>query len=222
MKIAILGGSFNPIHIGHCMLADSVITDLKYDKVLFIPTNLPPHKMLNNAPSAQARFEMVKLACESNPKFVAESCELDRGGVSYTYDTLLHIIDKYSSELSEKPALIMGQEVASEFHKWHKHEEIVKISDLILARRYQNCNFIDTKQFENKQTENYTGNYVDDSVFNNFKYEYTLLDNPVLPISSTEIRARIALGKSWQYLVPTEVFRYIKLNNLYGMTNERL
>ena len=222
MKIAILGGSFNPIHIGHCMLADSVITDLNYDKVLFIPTNLPPHKMLNNAPSAQARFEMVKLACESNPKFVAESCELDRGGVSYTYDTLLQVLDKYSSELTEKPALIMGQEVASEFHKWHKHEEIVKISNLILARRYQNCNFIDTKQFENKQTDNYTGNYVDDSVFNNFKYEYTLLDNPVLPISSTEIRARITLGKSWQYLVPTEVFRYIKLNNLYGMTNERL
>jgi nicotinate-nucleotide adenylyltransferase len=222
MKIAILGGSFNPIHIGHCMLADSVITDLNYDKVLFIPTNLPPHKMLNNAPSAQARFEMVKLACESNPKFVAESCELDRGGVSYTYDTLLQVLDKYSSELTEKPALIMGQEVASEFHKWHKHEEIVKISNLILARRYQNCNFIDTKQFENKQTDNYTGNYVDDSVFSNFKYEYTLLDNPVLPISSTEIRARIALGKSLQYLVPTEVFRYIKLNNLYGMTNERL
>lgn len=222
MKIAILGGSFNPIHIGHCMLADSVITDLNYDKVLFIPTNLPPHKMLNNAPSAQARFEMVKLACESNPKFVAESCELERGGVSYTYDTLLQVLDKYSSELTEKPALIMGQEVASEFHKWHKHEEIVKISNLILARRYQNCNFIDTKQFENKQTDNYTGNYVDDSVFNNFKYEYTLLDNPVLPISSTEIRACIALGKSWQYLVPTEVFRYIKLNNLYGMTNERL
>ena len=132
MKIAILGGSFNPIHIGHRMLADSVITDLNYDKVLFIPTNLPPHKMLNNAPSAQARFEMVKLACESNPKFVAESCELDRGGVSYTYDTLLQVLDKYSSELTEKPALIMGQEVASEFHKWHKHEEIVKISNLIL------------------------------------------------------------------------------------------
>ena len=222
MKIAILGGSFNPIHIGHCMLADSVITDLNYDKVLFIPTNLPPHKMLNNAPSAHARFEMVKLACESNPKFFAESCELERGGVCSTYDTLLQVLDKYSPELTEKPALIMGQEVASEFHKWHKHEEIVKISNLILARRYQNCNFIDTKQFENKQTDNYTGNYVDDSVFNNFKYEYTLLDNPVLPISYTEIRARIALGKSWQYLVPTEVFRYIKLNNLYGMTNERL
>ena len=95
-------------------------------------------------------------------------------------------------------------------------------NDKLITNSVENCNFIDTKQFENKQTDNYTGNYVDDSVFSNFKYEYTLLDNPVLPISSTEIRARIALGKSWQYLVPTEVFRYIKLNNLYGMTNERL
>ena len=88
MKIAILGGSFNPIHIGHCMLAESVIKDLGYDKVLFVPTNLPPHKMLNNAPSAQERFNMVKAFCDTNSRFDAESCEIDRGGVSYTFDTL--------------------------------------------------------------------------------------------------------------------------------------
>lgn len=222
MKIAILGGSFNPIHIGHCMLAESVIKDLGYDKVLFVPTNLPPHKMLNNAPSAQERFNMVKAFCDTNSRFDAESCEIDRGGVSYTFDTLQFVLKKYASCLTGKIGLIMGQEVAAEFDKWHNCEEIIKISDLIIAKRYQSNNFIDTKMFENGKRSSYTGEFVDDSVFDNFPYDYTLLENPVLPISSTEIRARIALGKSWQYLVPGEVFRYINLNNLYGIENERL
>ena len=170
MKIAILGGSFNPIHIGHCMLADSVVKDLGYDKVLFVPTNLPPHKMLNNAPSAQDRFNMVRAFCDTNSRFDAESCEIDRGGVSYTFDTLQFVLKKYASSLTGKIGLIMGQEVAAEFDKWHNCEEIIKISDLIIAKRYQSNNFIDTKMFENGKRNSYTGEFVDDSVFDKFSY----------------------------------------------------
>ena len=100
MKIALLGGSFNPLHIGHCMLAETVIQELKYDKVLFVPVNVPPHKQLNDKVSAEDRFKMIECFCKSSAEkgkdyFIAEDCELKRGGISYTYDTLDYINENY-------------------------------------------------------------------------------------------------------------------------------
>ncbi|MBQ5472253.1 MAG: nicotinate (nicotinamide) nucleotide adenylyltransferase [Treponema sp.] len=219
MKIALLGGSFNPLHIGHCMLAETVIQELHYDKVLFVPVNIPPHKQLSDKVSAQDRFEMIKAFCQSSAEkgkdyFIAEDCELKRGGISYTYDTLVYVTEKY--KLDGKPAFIMGQETAAQFDKWHKASEIAKIADLILARRHPDNNGIDTKVFENVPLGNYTNNFAGDDFEKSFKYEHIMLENPVLPISSTEIRSRIANGKGWRYLVPEAVFQYIIDHNLYG------
>lgn len=219
MKIALLGGSFNPLHIGHCMLAETVIQELKYDKVLFVPVNVPPHKQLNDKVSAEDRFKMIECFCKSSAEkgkdyFIAEDCELKRGGVSYTYDTLCYVKEKY--QVTGKPAFIMGQETAAQFYKWHKAEQIAQMADLILARRHPDNNGIDTKAFENSPTGNYTNDFVDDDFEKNFKYEHIMLENPVLPISSTEIRSRIASGKGWRYLVPEAVFQYIIDHNLYG------
>ena len=219
MKIALLGGSFNPLHIGHCMLAETVIQELHYDKVLFVPVNIPPHKQLSDKVSAQDRFEMIKAFCQSSAEkgkdyFIAEDCELKRGGISYTYDTLVYVTEKY--KLDGKPAFIMGQETAAQFDKWHKASEIAKIADLILARRHPDNNGIDTKVFENVPVGNYTNNFAGDDFEKSFKYEHIMLENPVLPISSTEIRSRIANGKGWRYLVPEAVFQYIIDHNLYG------
>ena len=94
MKVAVFGGTFNPIHIGHAMLADTIIKELGYDKVLFVPTFVPPHKDASKIVDAKHRMEMISRFCQSegNCHFELESCEVDRGGVSYTSDTLEYLI----------------------------------------------------------------------------------------------------------------------------------
>lgn len=221
MKIALLGGTFNPLHIGHCMLADTVITELGYDKVLFVPTFIPPHKQLNTKVTPEQRLSMLRKFCDSavidgKRIFEAEDCEIKRGGVSYTYDTLKYVCDNY--ELDQKPAFIMGQEVAAQFDKWYQSEKIVEIADLIIAKRHPDNNGIDVKGFANTPSGDYTADYEDQSLLDNFPYKVTILENPVFPVSSTEIRSRIANKKGFRYLVPDAVFSYICENNLYGFT----
>ncbi len=216
MKVALIGGTFNPLHIGHAMLAETAVRELGYDKVIIVPTFIPPHKMLTNAPSAEDRLGMVRAFCGTSEHFVAEDCEIKRGGVSYTYDTLTFIMNKYGKAVSGRPALIIGQETAAEFDKWYHVDEIVQMADIIIARRHRDNNNVDTTAFENMPAGVYTGGYTSDSIVETFRYPYSMLSNPMMPLSSTEIRARIAEGKSWRYLVPEPVFQYIIERKLYG------
>src|SRR5574344_681202 len=110
MKIAILGGTFNPIHIGHLALADDVCITFGYDRMLFIPAFCPPHKEMNDAESGDDRFAMTELACNMDSRFKVDDCELKRGGVSYTYDTVCFLEKKYASDLEGKIGLVMGQD----------------------------------------------------------------------------------------------------------------
>ncbi|MCR5761971.1 MAG: nicotinate (nicotinamide) nucleotide adenylyltransferase [Treponema sp.] len=217
MKIAVLGGSFNPIHIGHLALADEVCTSLGYDRVLFIPTYNPPHKEMNGALPASVRLELVRQACSFDSRFQAEPCEVERAGVSYTYDTICYLEKKYEKELESPIGLIMGDDLLPGFHLWHKAADIAEKCTLILARRKVSS--------ENKEHANvHSGEYANVShgekdfdiagepLFKNA----VRLDNAVLPVSSTDIRTRIAAGRSFRYLVPTAVFNYIKDGLLYG------
>ena len=229
MRIAILGGTFNPLHIGHCMLADSVLCDLKYDKILFVPTNIPPHKMMNENVSVAERFLMVKAFCKSasqdgTERFCAEDCEIKRGGVSYTCDTLQYLMEKYGDKIDGKPALIMGQETAAQFYKWKNADEIAESADFIIARRNSGFNGIDIRGFTNVPENGYSKDFDNEFSLKDFERQfnshlscrYTMLENPLLPISSTEIRARISQGKSWRYLVPDAVYNYIAEHGLWG------
>lgn len=217
MKIALLGGSFNPPHIGHAMLAETCVRELHCDKVLIVPTNQPPHKELSRAASEQDRLGMVRAMCEGNDAFEADDEEIVRGGVSYTIDTLESVTDAYLGKLDGKPLFVMGQEIAAEFNKWMDADKIAKLADLVIARRHPDRNGIDTKGFENPNRGDYKGGFVSDDIDQTFSYPHTMLDNPMLPLSSTEIRARIALGKSWRYLVCDGVFRYIIEHGLYSV-----
>jgi nicotinate-nucleotide adenylyltransferase len=216
LRIALIGGTFNPLHIGHAMLAETAVRELGYDRVLIVPTFIPPHKILTNAPAAADRLGMVRAFCASSDYFVAEECEITRGGVSYTYDTLTFIMNKYRNAVSGRPALIIGQETAVEFDKWYHAEEIVQTADIIIARRCRDTDSVDTTAFENIPAGAYNGGYTSDSIEETFRYPHSILPNPVIPLSSTEIRARIAEGKSWRYLVPEPVFQYIIERKLYG------
>lgn len=217
MKIAILGGSFNPLHIGHAMIADIMIKDMGYDKVLFIPTCIPPHKEIHSGISTKQRLEMVKKFCDSvtGNIFEVEPCEIERGGVSYTVDTLRYIVEKYKDKLEGKPALLMGQEIAAEFSKWKEPDEIVKLADIVIVPRIPDYVKEKDTEFHNAPVGHYKGDFNSEFNKEEFKYPCTVLDTKVLPVSSTSIRTKIAGNKSFKYLVPQPVFEYICDNGLY-------
>lgn len=197
MRLAMLGGSFNPIHIGHLLLADEVCHRLAYDKVLFVPVNLPPHKELADGATSEQRLEMVRLSIAGNSRFGVDTCELERGGISYTYDTISCLKGKYAGQLEGKIGLIMGDDLVEGFEEWGHYQELPELADIILARRI--C--------------------WDGTVRKEFPYRHIELDNGILPVSSSQIRrARNGDGGSWRYLVPESVYRYIIQGNLYGCT----
>ncbi|MBO7123166.1 MAG: nicotinate (nicotinamide) nucleotide adenylyltransferase [Treponema sp.] len=219
MKLAIYGGSFNPVHYGHLAVADEALS-LGYDKILFVPTFISPHKQLSASVSPTSRLAMLEAAIKDNPKFEIEPCEIQRGGVSYTIDTVRFLLDKYRGRLKGKIGLLMGQEIASEFHKWKEVEQLAAFCDLIIATR-QNLGDKRTALGAAKPRGDYVGGVDASGQFmgvdkSRFVWPYTELKNVIVPISSTEIRSRIAQGKSWRYLVPQSVYEYIVNNRLYG------
>lgn len=213
MKIAVLGGSFNPVHKGHLLLADSVCTLLGYDKLLFIPVSAPPHKIIKNAASSFDRLKMLQLACEDDFRFAVDSCEIDRGGISYTWDTVCFLEHKYAEQLSAKIGLIVGQDLAAEFSKWKNAALLAEKTDLILAHR----------PFEkpcsaegNKPDSNFKGLFATEKMLSEFPYPHLVLNNAMIAVSSTEIREKIRKGEDLTGLVPEKVYCYIRERKLYG------
>lgn len=217
MKVAVLGGSFNPLHAGHAMLAETVVKELGYDKVLFVPTFVPPHKEIKSGVTPEQRLGMIQAFCDSIPEgwFEAEPCEIERGGVSYTYDTLVYLNEKYKGKLDGKLAFILGDEMGAEFHKWHNPDGIVEIADLIITHRYPDLKVLEKTLYGNVPSGDYSGDFSTKFDLENFKYPCTYLSEPVLPVSSTDVRKRVAEGRSFKYLVPEAVFEYITKNKLY-------
>lgn len=198
MRLAMLGGSFNPIHIGHLLLADEVCHRLGYDRVLFVPVNIPPHKELARGAASWQRLDMIELAICGNPRFEVETCELERGGISYTYDTVKYLERKYAGRLEGRLGLVMGDDLVEGFEEWGHCRELPQITDIILARRI--C--------------------WDGSARGEFPFRHVELENGVFPVSSSQIRqAGSSATGAWRYLVPESVFQYIVQRNLYGCTD---
>lgn len=219
MKLAVFGGTFNPVHIGHLAMADDVCSTLGYDKILFVPAAVPPHKIARDMETAENRIAMLKAAFKNDERFEVETCEIDRGGTSYTIDTVKFIIAKYGNQLEGKPGLLMGQDNAREFYKWKNAAEIASLTDLIVADRIK-TDGLNTSGHDNINLGSYTGGFektdTDDEVP---EFNFTKLKNQILPLSSTEIRTRIAENNGWRYLVSDGVFEYIVNNKLYGFKN---
>ena len=217
MKLAVFGGTFNPLHIGHAMLADTIITELGYDKVLFVPTFITPHKKCGGNVTSEQRLEMVRAFCasEGDGHFETDTCEFDRGGVSYTSDTLEFLTDKYKDVLDGKLAFVMGDEVAAEFDKWRNPEKVSALADLIIVHRYPDIGAIEQTLYKNTPSGDYKGDFAVQFDRDNFKYPHIYIENPMLPVSSTDIRGRISEGKSFRYLVPPAIYDYIKRHGLY-------
>lgn len=188
MSTALFGGSFDPIHIGHLFIAEEVRLTLQFDRVLFVPARQSPlKKTIPGATNAQ-RVEMLRLAISGREDFAISDAELRREGPSYTIDTLRELQD--SGEIGEHPGLIIGDDLTSKFSHWRDYEELRRIVRLIVARR------------EGVIRDNSLG-------------KYEVVDNAVIPVSSSQIRERARLGKAFRYLVPEPVFHFIETNGIY-------
>ena len=195
MRLAVLGGSYNPIHIGHLMLADAVALRYGYDTVAFVPAFLSPFKDGHSGCTAEDRLAMVKLAIADNPSFYCEPCEIERQGVSYTIDTLKFLKKKFP-QCEGKIGLIIGDDLLEGFAGWREAEHIPDYADIIVGNR-----IIDR--------------YLTEQAASAGKVPHLRVDNALLPVSSSGIRAAIQEKKSWRYLVPPAVYSYIKEHKLY-------
>ena len=190
MRILLFGGTFNPVHWGHLVLAEELREEFGYDLVLFVPSARPPHKEVASDPGPEARRAMLSLALADNPRFAVDDCELSRPGLSYTIDTLRHIAAR--SDLEGKPGLVIGDDLVPGFPSWHEPAAIAAESDIIVARRDPAAERCPELCFPHRKAS-----------------------NRLIPLSSSEVRTRVASGRSIRYLVPEAVRLYIEEGGLY-------
>jgi nicotinate-nucleotide adenylyltransferase len=198
MKIGIMGGTFDPIHIGHLIVAEQVRSSLELDKVIFMPAGEPWMKADRKITSAQHRVEMVRLAIASNPFFELSTIEIEHPGWTYTVDTL----EQLSKDLDNgtRLFLLIGWDGLKNMPKWRAPYRISKIATLVTFPR-PGVPEPDISLLEESMPA--------------LSERMVRLDGPYIGISSTDIRERLSAGKSVRYLVPPEVDRYIVDQGLY-------
>ena len=201
MRLAVLGGSYNPIHIGHLMLADTVCCRYGYDTVAFIPAFLSPFKEKHVGCTVEDRLAMVRSAIAGNDAFYCEPCEVRRQGVSYTIDTLKFLKDTYP-HCEGKIGLVIGDDLLAGFDSWYEAAHIPEYADLLVGNRIDHCSVLNGSKPAGRA---YTAGGI----------PYSRIDNALLPVSSSGIRSAIKEKKSWRYLVPPAVYAYIREHTLY-------
>jgi nicotinate-nucleotide adenylyltransferase len=186
--VALLGGTFNPVHYGHLDIARSARNELGYDTIVLVPALLPVHKIPDTVTSPHQRLAMLRLAVADIDYVAIDDCEIRRGGPSYTIDTVLHVYSTY--RLSGKPGLIIGDDLLDGFGTWRRLEELTSKVDLIVARR--------TSPREKV-----------------FPYEHRYLDNTLNVAASSDIRRIVRDGGDIEKHVPAAVARYIVEHEIY-------
>ena len=222
MKIALLGGSFNPVHNGHLLLALQAANEYGYECVLFIPAKDPPHKFIASGAREEERWAMLNLALDefNDARFAADDCELRREGVSYTIDTVRALERCYKTRPEEKFGLIIGSDLCADFGKWKEADLLAEITDILLGRRPP-LGDEDVSGSEKSGWSPQAGatsasagdRIAGDAVF---PWPHKDLHNDFYVASSAKIRRMIAEKKDWKSLVPSSVYRYIVERELYG------
>jgi nicotinate-nucleotide adenylyltransferase len=189
VRIGLLGGSYDPPHNGHLLAGGDAIEVLGLDRLVWIPAAVQPLKQHVGATPAADRLAMVQLIADGDPRFGVDSIEIDRGGVSYTVDTLTSLAARWpGSELF----WLVGADVATTFRKWREPDRIAELARLVVMRRSDDSTDV-------------TG----------MPQGTTVLETRRVDISSTEIRERVRAGKSIRGFVPDAVAEYIAAHRLY-------
>jgi nicotinate-nucleotide adenylyltransferase len=197
VRLGILGGAFNPPHIGHLVCAQEAVLQLELDKVVFVPVGQAPHRDVEDDPGAEARLELVELAIADDERFTSSRVELDRDGPSYTSDTLRAM---RSAAPDDELFLILGGDQAATLPTWHEPEEVLSLATVAVVERVswtRNAIGIKIARLKGSPSVRY-------------------LDMPLIQVSSSAIRRRVAAGRPLRYLVPDAVASYIEANGLYG------
>jgi len=191
MRLAIFGGSFNPVHLGHLFIADAVLESLHYDRIVLIPAYRSPFKLAaqDMETTSRDRLELLAAAVAGDPRMAVDDCEIRRGGVSYTVDTVKDVIRRYAP--SGRPGLVIGDDLAAEFPQWRNSAEILELADIIIARRTMSGDF-------------------------SCAFPHTVIANEVMNIASHVVRQRVQEGKAWHYLVPAAARAIIQDRRLYA------
>lgn len=185
-KVGILGGTFNPPHLGHLIMANEALHTAGLDEVRFMPNFIAPHKDVSGATALQ-RLEMVRLATASHPQFKVEDFEINLQGISYSFDTMTKMTER---EPDVEFHFIIGGDMVEGLDSWHRIEELVKLIRFIGIKR----------PGYNSETA----------------YPVQLIDSPEIHLSSTMLRERAAAGGTIAFLVPEKVETFIREERLYG------
>lgn len=198
-SFGILGGTFDPVHFGHLVLAEKAREAFNLQKVIFVPAAIPPHKIGEVVTSAENRLKMVEIAIRDHPYFQVSTVELEREGPSYSIDTIRQLkAQGYGSET----ALIMGFDSLLELHSWKNYQEILAEAKIITAFR-PGFPILKTAEDWPKFLQPY-------------HHQILVLEAPLLDISSTWLRIELMYDRSIRYLVPEAVREYISQNKLYA------
>jgi len=199
-RIGILGGSFDPVHYGHLLLAESAREQCRLDEVWFMPAAVPPHKQSKKMTSAKARLEMLSLAIAGNDAFVVSSIEIDRGGVSYSVETLGEV---KSQQPDAELFFLMGGETLNDLPNWREPGRVCELAIPTVVHRAGSPepNFDLLREFVSNERLD--------------EIRELELEMPLITISGTDIRERIVNSRSIRYLTPRAVEKYIQTNSLY-------
>lgn len=187
--VGIFGGTFDPIHFGHLITAQSILEKRNLSKIIFVPAYISPHKIKYDYSAPEHRFKMTELAIRKHPFFEISDYEISRDDISYTYNTLIEFSKYYKSI-----ELIIGFDNLISFDIWHKPEEIIKLAELVVLKRTYDKGIKETHKF------------FADAQF---------VDTPTIEISATQIRERVLKKLPIDYYVPHLVKKYIEQHQLY-------
>ncbi|MBC7528224.1 MAG: nicotinate-nucleotide adenylyltransferase [Chthonomonadaceae bacterium] len=194
-RLGIVGGTFDPIHYGHLFIGEEARQRFALDKVLFVPNGQPPHKTGVPVTPALHRLEMVRLATENHPQFSCSAMEIERGGLSYTVETLYQL----KRELPEVQLFyITGIDAVADILTWKRHEEVIELAQFIAATR-----------------PGFESGLLETRLPADYRKRIHLVETTGLGISSTDLRRRFRAGEATRFLLPEAVRDYIETTGLY-------
>ena len=200
MRLGVFGGSFDPVHYGHLLLAETCREQAKLDQIWFIPAAVPPHKQGREMTPAKLRVEMLQLAIGGTDYFRVSTLEIERGGVSYTVDTLAEIkLQLDNAELF----LLMGADSLSEFPTWREPQTVCQLAVPLVVRRAGSP----------QPDLNVLAKIVDPDRLETVRNHQ--VEMPIIDLSSTDLRRRVREGQSIRFRTPRAVEKFIETHNIY-------
>ncbi|MCC5911570.1 MAG: nicotinate-nucleotide adenylyltransferase [Clostridiaceae bacterium] len=198
-KYGIMGGTFDPIHLGHLFIAETALREVQLDKIIFVPTGTPPHKYHRLITDGYHRLVMTSMAINSNEKFYLSDIEINRSGDSYTIDTIKYMLKQHKEPTEFH--FIIGSDAFVEIETWKNYIELFHLIKFVVTTR---------AGYDNEELNDKI-NYLKET----YSAEVIKMSIPNLEISSSDLRNRIKEERSIKYMVTEDVERYIQKNYLY-------